>query len=69
MLKGESLTFVNGDSPRQSERILAEYTLHLRLDNLCRRVDNVSRILPFLLFNLDVFVVARAPDGYPVVAD
>ena len=56
-LKGESLAFVNGDGPCQSQGILAERALHLGFNLLCFFVEHVFGVLPCHGLHFDVVVV------------
>ena len=56
-----------GNSPRQTQRILFESTLHLYFNLFCLLVEGVFSVLPCLNFNLKFFIFSRAKNVYLLV--
>ena len=68
-LEGETLTFVDGDGPGQSQGQLVELSLNLRLNLAGFRVQLVLGILPGQRFHLYRLGIARTEHADHTVAD
>ena len=69
MLKGKTLTLMNGNRPRQSERILAEPSFHALLNFLGFLIQSIFRIGPLHLFQFKILVGILAAHGNLVADD
>ena len=57
MVERQTLTFVDGDGPRQFQRILHESAQHFLFDVVCFRIQNVACVAPFCPLDADCFSV------------
>ena len=69
MLKGKTLTLMNGNRPRQSERILAEPSFHALLNLLGFLIQSIFRIGPLHLLQFKILVGILAAHGNLVADD
>ena len=69
MVEGQTLALVDGDGPRQTERILNETANDLTLNLFALFVELVFRVLPCLTLHLYGFFVAGTKDENHILVD